>query len=72
MVRGMVDRLAARLAKEPKDAAGWIQLMRARMVLGEGDAAAQALASARRTFAGDKPALAQLDEAAQTLGVPRS
>ena len=71
MVRGMVDRLAARLASDPKDAAGWIRLMRARMVLGEPGAAAQALASARRTFAGDKSVLAQLDEAAQTLGVPK-
>jgi cytochrome c-type biogenesis protein CcmH len=71
MVRGMVDRLAARLATNPKDAAGWIRLMRARMVLGETGAAAQALASARRAFAGDKSVLAQLDEAAQTLGVPK-
>jgi cytochrome c-type biogenesis protein CcmH len=71
MVRGMVDRLAARLAADPKDAAGWIRLMRARMVLGETAAAAQALASARRAFAGDKAVLSQLDQAAQTLSVPR-
>jgi cytochrome c-type biogenesis protein CcmH len=71
MVRGMVDRLAARLASNPKDAAGWIRLMRARMVLGDGAAAAQALASARSAFAGNKSVLAQLDEAAATLGVPR-
>ncbi len=71
VVRGMVDRLAARLASNPKDAAGWIRLMRAKMVLGDTAAAAQALASARRAFTGDGPALAQLDEAAQTLGVPK-
>jgi len=70
MVRSMVDRLAARLANNPRDAAGWIRLMRARMVLGETAAAAQALASGRRAFAADKPTLSQLDEAAQTLGVP--
>jgi cytochrome c-type biogenesis protein CcmH len=70
MVRGMVDRLAARLASNPRDAAGWIRLMRARMVLGETAAASQALASARKAFGGDKAVLAQLDEAAQTLGVP--
>jgi cytochrome c-type biogenesis protein CcmH len=71
MVRGMVDRLAARLERNPKDADGWIRLMRARMVLGETAAASQALASARRAFADDKSVLAQLDAAAQTLGVPR-
>jgi cytochrome c-type biogenesis protein CcmH len=71
MVRGMVDRLAARLASNPKDAAGWIRLMRAKMVLGDPAAASQALASAKRAFSGDKAVLAQLDDAAATLGVPK-
>jgi cytochrome c-type biogenesis protein CcmH len=71
MVRGMVDRLAARLASDPRDAAGWIRLMRARMVLGDTAAASQALATAKRAFTGDKPVLGQLDEAARTLGVPK-
>ena len=46
MIQGMVDRLAARLEDEPGDAAGWLQLARARAVLGEGDAARTALARA--------------------------
>lgn len=71
MVRGMVDRLAARLAGNPRDAPGWIRLMRARMVLGEAAAATRALASAKRAFADDKAVLAQLDQAARALGVPR-
>src|SRR6478672_7386123 len=35
MVKGMVDRLANRLRQNPKDADGWMRLMRSRMVLGE-------------------------------------
>ena len=46
MIRGMVDRLAARLADEPGDAAGWLQLARARMVLGEREAALEAVGKA--------------------------
>ena len=46
MIRGMVDRLAARLEDQPDDAAGWLQLARARSILGEGAAAQDALARA--------------------------
>ncbi len=35
MIRGMVERLAARLESEPEDAAGWLRLGRAYAVLGE-------------------------------------
>ena len=70
MVRGMVDRLAARLEANPKDAAGWIRLMRARMVLGESDGAREALRSARAAYSGDSAVQAQLNRAAQELGVP--
>ncbi len=35
MMQGMVDELADRLTKNPRDAAGWIQLIRSRIVLGE-------------------------------------
>ncbi len=70
MVRGMVDRLAGRLKSNPKDATGWIRLMRARMVLGEKEEAGQALRSARAAFAGDAAVQAQLGRAAQELGVP--
>lgn len=70
MVRGMVDRLAARLKANPKDSAGWIRLMRARMVLGETDAAREALRAARAAHPGDTAVQAQLTRAAQELGVP--
>jgi cytochrome c-type biogenesis protein CcmH len=43
MVRGMVDRLAERLQDNPNDADGWLRLARAREVLGEVDAAREAL-----------------------------
>ena len=71
MVQGMVDGLARRLEANPKDAAGWIRLMRSRMVLGETDAASQALRSALAAFDGDAATIAQLDRAADELGVPR-
>lgn len=43
MVRGMVDRLAERLQENPNDADGWLRLARAREVLGEAEAARDAL-----------------------------
>jgi cytochrome c-type biogenesis protein CcmH len=43
MIRGMVDRLAERLKENPDDADGWLRLARAREVLGEVDAAREAL-----------------------------
>ncbi|WP_374303144.1 c-type cytochrome biogenesis protein CcmI [Ferrovibrio sp.] len=43
MIRGMVDRLAERLKENPDDADGWLRLARAREVLGETDAAREAL-----------------------------
>ncbi|MDB5685576.1 MAG: Tetratricopeptide 2 repeat protein [Rhizorhabdus sp.] len=71
MVQGMVDRLAAKLAANPRDGDGWIRLMRARMVLNDPSAAQAALAKAKAAFAGDTAEIARLDAAAQTLGVPR-
>jgi cytochrome c-type biogenesis protein CcmH len=70
MVQGMVNRLASRLKANPKDADGWIRLMRARMVLGETDAATEALRSGRAAFQGDPATQARLGQAAAELGVP--
>jgi len=70
MVRGMVDGLAAKLKANPKNADGWIRLMRARMVLGEQGAATRALRDARAAFSGDAIEQARLSDAARTLGVP--
>lgn len=70
MVKGMVDRLAARLQSNPRDAAGWIRLMRSRMVLGDRDAAGAALRSGLAAFDGDSATQGQLRTAARELGVP--
>jgi cytochrome c-type biogenesis protein CcmH len=50
MIRGMVDGLAARLEQSPNDVDGWIKLIRSRKVLGEDDAAEQALHRALEIF----------------------
>jgi cytochrome c-type biogenesis protein CcmH len=71
MVQGMVDGLARRLEANPKDSAGWIRLMRSRMVLGETDAASAALRSALAAFEGDSAKTAEINRAADELGVPR-
>lgn len=70
MVKGMVDRLAARLKANPKDADGWMRLMRARMVLGETDQAKAALRSGLAAFKDDKATQGALNQAAAELGVP--
>jgi cytochrome c-type biogenesis protein CcmH len=70
MVEGMVNRLANRLAKNPKDAEGWMRLMRARMVLGETDKASAAHRSALAAFKGDAAVQARINRSAQELGVP--
>lgn len=56
MIRGMVDRLAARLEHEPGDAAGWARLAHAYDVLGEPDKAKAARARAAAAGAAPSPA----------------
>ncbi len=70
MVRGMVEGLETRLRAQPRDAEGWVRLMRARMVLGEEAAAARAFRAARAAFADSPADQARLAEAAQGLGIP--
>jgi cytochrome c-type biogenesis protein CcmH len=70
MIHSMVDKLAGELKANPHDPGGWVRLMRARMVLGETDKAAQAYRDARKAFAGTPAAEAALQEAAKSLGVP--
>jgi cytochrome c-type biogenesis protein CcmH len=66
----MVDKLASELKANPHDSGGWVRLMRARMVLGESDKAAEAYRQARQAFAGTPAAQVALHEAAKSLGVP--
>jgi cytochrome c-type biogenesis protein CcmH len=54
MIRGMVERLAARLEETPEDAEGWLRLSRAYGVLGEPDKAEGALSAAVKA-APDRP-----------------
>lgn len=70
MIHSMVDKLAGELKANPKNTGGWVRLMRARMVLGEGQQAAQDYKQAHQAFAGDAAAQAALQEAAKSLGVP--
>ena len=70
MIHSMVDKLAGELKANPKDSGGWVRLMRARMVLGEKDKAADAYRQARQAFAGTPAAQTALQEAAKSLGVP--
>ena len=69
MIRGMVNRLASRLETSPNDEEGWVRLMRARMVLGEKDAAKAALTKALETFASDSGVKDRLTASARELGV---
>jgi cytochrome c-type biogenesis protein CcmH len=70
MVRAMVDGLAARLRANPRDADGWIRLMRSRMVLHDPAAAGEALRAALAAFQGDAATQRRLRSAARELGVP--
>ena len=70
MVRAMVDGLAARLRQNPRDADGWIRLMRSRMVLHDNAAAQQALRAGLAAFAGDAATQSRLRDAAGQLGIP--
>lgn len=70
MARGMVERLAERLRRNPRNVDGWIMLMRSRMTLDEPQAAADALRSGLSVFSGDEAAQARLRTAARELGVP--
>jgi len=69
MIRGMVDRLASRLEKSPRDADGWIKLVQSRVVLGETELAKQALARGIEAFTDDTQQRDRIVAAAQKLGI---
>jgi len=71
MIRSMVDTLAARLKANPNDPDGWVNLMRARMVLNDPAAAQAAYRDARKALAAAAPdRLTMVSQAAKQLGVP--
>src|SRR5262249_46302201 len=61
MIRGMVERLAARLMENGADLDGWLKLIRSYAVLKETGKAQEAAASARAQFASEPKALEQID-----------
>ena len=70
MIERMVDRLAARLKANPRDADGWVRLMRARVVQGDAAGASAAFRDALEAFADSPAQRAALHGAARDLGVP--
>ena len=69
MIRGMVDGLARRLDQSPRDADGWIKLIRSRIVLGETDQAKQALSRSTEIFNDDTQQRDRIIAAARELGL---
>lgn len=69
MIQGMVAGLADRLEKSPRDADGWIKLIRSRVVLGETELAKRALAHGLEVFADDEQQRDRIAAAAQQLGL---
>lgn len=69
MIQNMVDGLEAKLRANPRNAEGWIMLMRSRMSLGETAKASAAYRDAQAAFASDATTRAQIDSAAQALGI---
>jgi cytochrome c-type biogenesis protein CcmH len=64
-IRAMVAGLAARLAADPNDPAGWARLIRSYGVLHDAPAQADALAKARKLFAGKPDALGPIEAEAR-------
>lgn len=68
-IRGMVEGLAARLRDGGGSAAEWGRLIRSQLVLGDRDAAASSLRTARERLAQDASALTQINALAAELGL---
>jgi cytochrome c-type biogenesis protein CcmH len=69
MIRGMVENLASRLEKTPRDVEGWIKLIRSRTVLGETEAARQALDRAMQVFDDDPDERGRIAAAGREFGL---
>lgn len=69
MILGMVEGLAARLEDQPDDVEGWIRLIRSYTVLGDMEAAREALSRARDALGAGNAGLRQIETAAADLGV---
>jgi cytochrome c-type biogenesis protein CcmH len=69
MIRGMVDGLATRLEKSPRDTDGWIQLIRSRKVLGEDAVAKTTLVKALGIFSDAPQEQSRIAAAAAEIGI---
>ncbi|MGB3864449.1 MAG: c-type cytochrome biogenesis protein CcmI, partial [Xanthobacteraceae bacterium] len=69
VIRGMVERLAARLQQDGNDVEGWLRLARAYMVLNEPERARAARDDARRALATDEAGLRKLNDGLRQLGI---
>jgi cytochrome c-type biogenesis protein CcmH len=69
MIQAMVEGLASRLEKAPRDADGWIKLIRSRMVLGDTELARQALERGLKEFSDDQQQRDRIAVAAQQMGL---
>jgi cytochrome c-type biogenesis protein CcmH len=67
MVRGMVERLAARLKQDGSDVEGWLRLVRAYTVMGDRERALSAVSDARRALGHDADKLRRIDALAKEL-----
>jgi len=68
-IRGMVDKLSARLAQNGHDGAGWAMLIRAYTVLKEPGLARNAVNDARRALQDDAEARQRIDALARELKI---
>jgi cytochrome c-type biogenesis protein CcmH len=68
MIRGMVERLAARLRQDGSNVEGWIMLVRSYVALGEDEQARAAVAAARVALANDADNLRRLEDGLKSLG----
>ncbi len=69
MVENMVSQLAEKLAKDPSNLKGWLQLIRSYAVLGRNDDATAAWTKAGKVFAQDSVATSQLAELAKAMKI---
>ena len=67
MIKGMVERLAARLKQDGSDAEGWARLVRSYRVLDEPDKALAAMADARQALAADPAKLEQFSRSVEEV-----
>jgi cytochrome c-type biogenesis protein CcmH len=71
MVNEMVNGLERKLDTDGRNEAGWLRLMRARMVMGQNEKAKQARDKALQIFRADKAATGRIKAASDTLGIPK-